>query len=109
VNGGFRTTNSFQYRYGDAVLWSAQLKFRVIESLALQAGIDGRYAGHDHSAGVVQENTGGLVVSAVPGVAWNVTGPVWLLSQVQIPFVPHLFRSQTDGVTASATLQYVLN
>lgn len=109
VTGRFRTTNSFQYRYGDAVLWTAQLRFRVIESLALQAGIDGRYAGRDRSAGVLQENTGGLVVSAVPGVAWNATGPVWLLAQVQIPFATHLFGEQTIGVTASATLQYVLN
>ena len=109
VTGRFRTTNSFQYRYGDAVLWSAQLRFRVIEPLALQAGIDGRYAARDRSAGVLQENTGGLVVSAVPGLAWNVSGPIWLLAQVQIPFATHLFGEQTVGVTASASLQFVLN
>jgi len=109
VTGRFRTTNSYQYRYGDAVLWSAQLRFRVIESLALQAGIDGRYAARDRSEGVLQENTGGLVISAVPGVAWNVTGPIWLLAQVQVPFATHLFGQQTLGVTASASLQYVLN
>jgi len=109
VTGRFRTTNSYGYRFGDAVLWSAQLRFRVIQSLALQAGIDGRYAGRDRSEGVLQENTGGLVVSAVPGLAWNVTGPIWLLAQVQIPFVTHLFGQQTVGVTATASLQYVLN
>jgi len=109
VTGRFRTTNSYGYRFGDAVLWSAQLRFRVIESLALQAGIDGRYAARDRSEGVLQENTGGLVISAVPGVAWNVTGPIWLLAQVQVPFATHLFGQQTLGVTASASLQYVLN
>jgi hypothetical protein len=109
VTGRFRTTNSFQYRYGDAVLWSAQLRFRVIEPFALQLGVDGRYAGQDRSAGVLQENTGGLVVSAVPGLAWNVSGPIWLLAQVQVPFVTHLFGQQTIGVTATASLQFVLN
>lgn len=109
VTGRFRTTNSFQYRYGDSVLWSAQLRFRVVEPFALQLGVDGRYAGRDRSAGVLQENTGGLVVSAVPGFAWNVSGPVWLLAQVQVPFVTHLFGEQTVGVTATASLQYVLN
>ena len=109
VTGRFRTTNSFGYRYGDAVLWSAQLRFRVVEPVALQVGVDGRYAGRDRSEGVLQENTGGLVVSAVPGFAWNVTGPIWLLAQVQIPFATHLFGQQTVGVTASASLQYVLN
>jgi len=109
VTGRFRTTNSFGYRYGDAVLWSAQLRYRLVEPFAFQAGIDGRYAGRDRSEGVVQENTGGLVVSAVPGFAWNVTGPLWLLAQVQIPFATHLFGQQTVGVTATASLQYVLN
>jgi hypothetical protein len=49
------------------------------------------------------------VVSAVPGFAWNVAGPIWLLAQVQIPFATHLFGQQTMGVTATASLQYVLN
>jgi len=85
------------------------MRFRVVEPFALQIGIDGRYAGRDRSQGVLQENTGGLVVSAVPGLAWNVVGRVWLLAQVQVPFVTHLFGEQTVGVTATASLQYVLN
>ena len=109
VTGRFRTTNSFAYRYGDAVLWSAQLRYRVVEPFAVQLGIDGRYAGRDRSEGTLQENTGGLVVSAVPGIAWNVAGPLWLLAQVQVPFLTQLFGQQTVGVTATASLQYVLN
>ncbi|HEY3586986.1 MAG TPA: hypothetical protein VGK85_07535 [Myxococcaceae bacterium] len=109
VSGRFRTTNSYGYRFGDALLWSAQLRFRVVEPFALQLGVAGRYAGHDRSEGVLQENTGGLVVSAVPGLAWNVSGPIWLLAQVQVPFVTHLFGQQTVGVTATASLQFVLN
>ena len=109
VTGRFRTTNSYEYKYGDAVLWSAQLRFRVVEPFALQLGVDGRYAGRDRSEGVLQENTGGLVISAVPGIAWNVGGPIWLLAQVQVPFATHLFGEQTVGVTATASLQFVLN
>ncbi|HEY1906465.1 MAG TPA: hypothetical protein VGG91_10495 [Myxococcaceae bacterium] len=109
VTGRFRTTNSYGYRFGDAVLWSAQLRFRIVEPFALQLGVDGRYAGRDRSGGVMQANTGGLVVSAVPGIAWNVAGPMWLLAQVQIPFLTHLFGEQTIGVTATAGLQFVLN
>jgi hypothetical protein len=108
VTGRFRTTNSYGYRFGNAVLWSAQLRYRVVEPFALQLGVDGRYAGRDTSEGVLQENTGGLVVSAVPGFAWNVVGQVWLLAQVQVPFATHLFGQQTIGVTAMAGLQYVL-
>jgi hypothetical protein len=109
VTGRFRTTNPYGYRFGNAVLWSAQLRFRVVEPFALQLGVDGRYAGRDSSEGVLQENTGGLVVSAVPGLAWKIGGPIWLLAQVQVPFATHLFGQQTVGVTASASLQFVLN
>jgi hypothetical protein len=109
VTGRFRTINSDGYRYGNAVLWSAQLRFRIVEPFAVQLGVDGRYAGRDTSQGVRQENTGGLVVSAVPGIAWNVVGPMWLLAQVQVPFLTQLYGEQTVGVTATAGLQFVLN
>ena len=109
VTGRFRTTNSYGYRFGNAVLWSAQLRYRIVEPFAVQLGVAGRYAGRDVSEGVLQENTGGLVVSAVPGIAWNVAGPMWLLAQVQVPFATSLFGQQTVGVTATASLQFVLN
>ena len=102
VTGRFRTTNSFQYRYGDSVLWSAQLRFRVVEPFALQLGVDGRYAG-----GTVRRACSRRTPVAwwcPRGLAWNVGGPVWLLAQVQIPFVTHLFGEQTVGVTATASL-----
>jgi hypothetical protein len=108
ISGRFRTTNSFGYHYGEAALWSTQLRYRVIEPLAFQLGIDGRFAVRDHSEGTVQENTGGLVISAVPGVAWNMWSQLWLLAQVQVPFATHLYGQQTVGVTVTASLQFVL-
>ena len=57
---------------------------------------------------VVQQNTGGLVVAAVPGIAWNVAGPMWLLAQVQVPFATSLYGVQSVGVTGLASLQFVL-
>jgi hypothetical protein len=109
VTGRFRTTNSYGYRFGNAVLWSAQLRYRVVEPFAVQLGVDGRYAAQDVSAGVTQQNTGGLVISAVPGIAWNIAGPMWLLAQVQVPFATSLYGQQTVGVTATASLQFVFN
>ena len=109
VTGRFRTTNSYQYRYGDAVLWSAQLRFRVVEPFALQLGVDGRYAGRDRSAACSRRTPAAWWCPrsrASPGTS---AGPVWLLAQVQVPFVTHLFGEQTMGVTATASLQYVLN
>jgi hypothetical protein len=109
VTAKFPTTNSYGYRYGNAVLWSATVRFRIVESFALALGVDGRQAQRDTSEGVVQQNTGGLVVAAVPGFAWNVAGPVWLLAQVQVPFATSLYGVQSVGVTGLASLQFVLN
>jgi hypothetical protein len=108
LSGRFRTTNSYGYRYGTAALWSAQVRYRLVEPLAFQLGVDGRFATRDQSQGVAQENTGGLVISAVPGIAWNVWNQFWLLAQVQVPFATHLYGQQTVGVTVTAGLQFVL-
>ncbi|MGZ6059154.1 MAG: hypothetical protein ACXWLP_06820 [Myxococcaceae bacterium] len=109
VTGKFPTTNSYGYRYGNAVVWSTTLRFRVVESFALALGVDGRQAQRDTSDGVAQQNTGGLVVTAVPGIAWNVAGPMWLLAQVQVPFATSLYGVQSVGLTGLASLQFVLN
>ncbi|MGZ6140904.1 MAG: hypothetical protein ACXWLA_09520 [Myxococcaceae bacterium] len=109
VTGKFPTTNAYGYRYGNAVLWSATVRLRVIESFALALGVDGRQAQRDTSNGVPQQNTGGLVIAAVPGIAWNAAGPIWLLAQVQVPFATALYGVQSVGVTGLASLQYVLN
>ena len=95
LTGRARTLNEHGYRYGTAILWTAQLAYRVVERLAIRLGVDGRWAAQDRSAGEIQENTGGLVVSATPGASWNVWERLWLNAQVQIPFAT-LVRS-ADG------------
>jgi len=109
VTGKFPTTNGYGYRYGNAVLWTATVRYRIVEPFAVSLGVDGRQAQRDTSEGVPQQNTGGLVIAAVPGVAWNVAGPIWLLGQVQVPFATALYGVQSVGVTGLASLQFVLN
>jgi len=109
VTGRYRTTNSYGYQFGAAVLWNLTLRYRVLEPLALSLGVDGRYAAHDTDSGDVQSNTGGLVLVATPGIAWNVSGAFWLYAQVQVPFATHLFGVQTVGPVVTVGLQYLLN
>lgn len=109
VTAKFPTTNAYGYRYGNAVMWSATVRYRIVEPFALSLGVDGRQAQRDTSEGVTQQNTGGLVIAAVPGIVWNVAGPIWLLAQVQVPFATALYGVQSVGVTGLASLQFVLN
>ncbi len=89
-----------KYKFGDALLWSVHGQYRPTPKLALDLGIDGRYAKADKatdSAGIVEDavgNTGGTVLSAAPGVYFNATGGLWLFVRGQVPVYKHLFGSQ---------------
>jgi hypothetical protein len=104
VSGRLRTEatyfDSSKYKLGDALLWSIHGQYRPIRSLALDLGVDGRYAKADRATdatGVVDSavgNTGGTVLSAAPGVYFNAVGNLWLFLRGQIPFYKHLFGEQ---------------
>jgi hypothetical protein len=102
------TTNSYGYRFGDAVLWSAIGQYRFWERAALVAGLEGRYACQDRSGGDIQENTGGTVVAGVPGLSVGVTDDLWIHARVQFPFATHLFGEQGVGPTWLVTVQQTL-
>jgi hypothetical protein len=102
------TTNSYDYRFGDAVLWSALGQYRFWERAALVAGLEGRYVRQDRSGGDVQENTCGTVVAATPGLSVGVTDELWIHARVQFPFVTHLFGGQGVGPTWLLTVQQTL-
>ncbi len=108
LTGRLRTRNSYGYRYGDALQWSVRADVRVIDPLALELAVDGRYAAQDDIDGDEQGNTGGLVLAASPGLAVNVYGDVWLHARVQIPFLTSLNGDQTVGPTYIASVQVLL-
>lgn len=104
LSGRIRTEGTYfdgtRYKFGDAVLWSVHGQYRPSVSVALDLGVDGRYAKADRatdSNGTVEDavvNTGGTVLSAAPGVYWNVLGGAWLFVRAQIPFYKSLYGEQ---------------
>lgn len=54
----------------------------------------------------MQENTGGLVLQAVPGALLQIADGLWLQARVEIPFFTRLFGVQTLGPTYFAVLQW---
>jgi hypothetical protein len=111
-----RTTGSYfdgsKYKFGNAVLWSLHAQYRPIALLAVDLGMDGRYAGADRAtdaAGTVTdkvENTGGTVLSAAPGVYVSATSSVWLFVRGQIPFYKDLSGEQDVKPPVTVGLQY---
>jgi hypothetical protein len=104
VSGRLRTEATYfdttKYKFGDALLWSVHSQYRPVRSVALDLGIDGRYAKKDRAMaadGTVDDavgNTGGTVLAAAPGVYFNAFGGAWLFVRGQIPFYTSLYGEQ---------------
>jgi hypothetical protein len=96
------------YRFGAALLWSVHAQYRPARAIAIDLGVDGRYARADRatdvSGNVVSpvENTGGTVLSAAPGIYVNARGGAWLFVRAQIPFVKSL-RGEQDVLPSFTT------
>jgi hypothetical protein len=102
-------TNSYDYHYGTSLQWSTLGDYRVVDWLALEFGVDGRYALEDRSGGEAQLNTGGLVLALVPGLTVNPWGDLWLRTRVQIPTVTVLNGVQSLGPTFFASAQILIH
>lgn len=102
-----------RYEFGDALLWSIHGQYRPVRRVALDLGVDGRYARADRAVGadgVVDPavvNTGGTVLSAAPGVYLDAAGALWLFVRAQLPFYERL-RGEQDVLPSFTTgLQFL--
>ena len=109
VWGLYRTVNSYGYRFGAAALWTAAVQYQPLPWLALGLAVDGRSAGSDVDNGVDVENTGGLVLAAVPAVYANVFPGGWLLAKAQLPFATALNGIQTIGPVVTMGFRFETN
>jgi len=89
-----------KYKFGDALLWSVHGQYQPNQRLALDLGMDGRYANADKATaadGTVTDpvdNTGGTVLSVAPGLYFNAAGGLWLFVRGQVPFYTNLLGQQ---------------
>ena len=109
VTGRYRTTNSYGYRFGGAVLFGLTARYRIVAPFFFSLGVDGRFAMRDNDSGQTQLNTGGFLLAATPGVMWNLTDGLWLQAQAQLPFATHLYGVQSVGPVVTVGLQFVLH
>jgi hypothetical protein len=106
VAGRVRTENSHQYQYGSAALWSVHGQYFPTRRLALDLGVDGRYAAADRAAGETVVNTGGTVLSLAPGVYFRAVGGAWLFVRGQIPVYKDFFGVQDQLPSFTTGVQY---
>ena len=101
-----------KYKFGNSFLWSVHGPYEPTRRVALDLGVDGRYAVADRAtdpSGVVDGavvNTGGTVLSLAPGVYFNASGPLWLFVRGQVPVYKNLFGEQNVLPSFTTGIQY---
>jgi len=101
-----------KYKFGDAALWSIHEQYRPTQRVALDLGLDGRYASADRAveadgtATAQVENTGGTVLSLAPGVYVKAVGELWLFARGQVPVYKDLFGEQDVKPSFAMGVQY---
>lgn len=101
-----------RYALGDALLWSLHAQRLLGTRVALDLGVDGRYAWADRAAdpgaaiASAVPNTGGTVLAAAPGLYLNAAGGLWLFVRAQVPFYTRLLGEQEVRPTVATGLQF---
>jgi Putative MetA-pathway of phenol degradation len=108
VNGTTRSTNSYAYRFGDALRWGVEGQMRLGSEFAVSLAGEGRYAKRDVADGDAQLNTGGTVLDLTPGVSWSPSPTVGLYARAQIPVFTDLYGEQTVGTTFQIGMQLLV-
>jgi hypothetical protein len=106
VNGNFNTTNSYDYRYGNAARWGVGAQRRLGTGFAASLAGEGRYASKDTAQGEAQLNTGGTVLDITPGISWSPAATFAFYARAQIPVFTDLFGEQTVGTTFQIGFQF---
>jgi hypothetical protein len=102
LSGRVRPENGRGYGYGPALLWSLHAQWFALARLALDLGVDGRWAGADREGGSAVPDTGGTVLAIAPGLYVGLGKAPWLFVRGQVPVV-HRLRGAQDVLPSVVT------
>jgi hypothetical protein len=91
---------------GDAVVASVLGQYGVTQTLALQLGLDARYAQKNRFSGVDDEDSGGALAMVFGGVALRVMDELVLSAGVQLPLFENLNGHQDEDAALRAGIAY---
>jgi hypothetical protein len=105
VLGRANGTSEAGYRYGNVALYNAGYTTSARRSLQLIAQLNGRSAKRDQvEDGTLDENTGGTVLYASPGIRWRSAIGVGIEGVVQFPIYESLYGVQDEHTTGRIAL-----
>ena len=87
------------YQAGDVFLLTGHAQYAVKPGLALQFSLDARAKAQDYYFDVVDEDSGGLLVMASPGLAWTPLDDLIVNVSVQLPVIENVNGRQEEDPT----------
>lgn len=84
------------YQAGDVLLVTGHAQYAVNYQLALQFGLDGRWKEKDSYHDVTDNDSGGMLLMASPGIAWTPIEDLVVNFSYQIPAIEDLNGNQED-------------
>ena len=85
------------YQAGDVWLLTGHAQYAWQPRLALTFSLDARQKQQDRYAGVVDENSGGLLLMASPGLAWIPLSDLVVNLTYQVPVLEHVHGRQEES------------
>lgn len=94
------------YHAGDVILLTGHSQYALQPKLALQFSIDARRKEQDAYNGVQDDDSGGTLIMATPGVAWTPITDLIASISYQIPAVENANGRQEEDVLLRAGITY---
>lgn len=91
---------------GNAVTSSLMGQYAVTPALALQLGLDSRYALRNRHSGVTDADSGGFVGAVAAGVGYRIGNDLLLNAGVQVPAIEDLNGEQDEDTTYRVGITY---
>lgn len=100
-------TEGYQgYQAGDVALVTAMAQYALKYKVATQLSIDSRFKQQDKYAGVPDQDSGGVLVMATPGLAWTPFEDFVFNMSYQIPIIENPNGRQEEDATLRIGIAY---
>ncbi|TPW11465.1 MAG: hypothetical protein FD130_1973 [Halothiobacillaceae bacterium] len=94
------------YQAGDALLLTGLVQYAPLHRLAVQFSLDGRWKAQDSYYDRTDDNSGGLLVMASPGVAWTPLDNLVVNLLYQHPAIERMHGRQDEDSTLRLGVTY---
>lgn len=100
-----------QFQAGDALVLNASVQYAANHKLSFPIGLEARWSDKDNFAGVVEENSGGVLAYIAPGVIYTLKEDLLINFAVKVPVVEELngFHEEGSIITFGITYDFDLH